>query len=1715
MDPDADSAAYANDESNAEKGPHNNAKQRPLNQNNAKNGPSNKNEPPLDFRKDAHVWYLYLEDAEREASEKADQWKTGLDSLLIFAGLFGGIVSSFLLDARKDLQVDSEQNLLSDIRQTLLSGSINQASAVSTATEWVNGLWILSLYITLFSAITGVLAKAWLASYASAAKRREAEDAYNRYQLDKQTDQWCLKEAITLVPLLLQGATFLFLAGLVIRGYGDSPILSVVLVAFCASGGCLYLLMTVLPLMSPTSPFNTPLTDFLRWLKRMWTALWGWKPSEPGGNMGPDAGMNHGLAKILYEKAILSPKASHVNAAIAEIALPSFQERWIQYLFQTDTPQILLSYFAQCATSRTHDDAVQHDAFLGNCLLALLRFVKCAEERMASSSGQAHMADIMQSNAALAAHLRESFCEPGNPLHRWNSLPEAFRPLLFSLRTQVLSQLQSLDQSHVDSELDVDFGDFNANELADQPWYMAWQDIASNHRIHFTLAATRGVLHGQRNTKVVSSMALSLCLARAAHTAIDTSFVSEWVGFTNTEKARQGITKLTSRYLVNLYGAVASSWEDMVVDALTVATSDIPSASDIVAGAEPSDPHQPSSVRVLQSLISVLPLRHLPLRVRAHAVKMLEYVSFPGGELSEAIQARQSLDSPNSEVDSIMPPVNLTASTDDPLMKSVYFMIDTIASLIVSEPEGDLRDSAIKILENMITSNRTLKRRISTSLSSSVESGLKEFEPQTRMRTIGLLRTLYNLRSPESPLYECIHRVIPSMVEVAMKATSDEVGELALNMIRDLWAIVECQAEIKKTITECLDARLDNEDTDSQREVLSLFSELLRCSNSEFHDISDRDHPEWAAFLFPWSTSAQFLKDVINVSLPKIVKLAIHDEDMISRRTAEQFLKRLGQGEHLSRSLTFDGLRWLEKASLSTRWRVRQSAVLVLNIFEKQLDINTPLLKKMVELAALDDDDDVRLASIRLLSTICQGRHLNAESVDTMRTTILSARESIVHHWYDPPNCASWIPFIVYFPEAIPIMLELWEEATVHEDDATQNVEKSLISALASEELSGDPKYRACLAEAIPSDLSVALNSYGRTSDWLRVAKWARILISLAENPNFKEVVNHVLEKVANQIRYDIEANPSDDITEEDLEYLRGSKISTHLRQSLSEVDWDDRITWAKLLAMFGRYLPLEFPNTTLIIAELAIHDPDDDVQSACFEALLPLMDQVDARNLIKDNIIGASNVLLGCMDWRIRSGVVKALQKIIEQGIKEAACAAHFPSLDTGVLFQNVKLPKHLKDILSHAFVRSLRDDTKKNTRPAVVDLFGRLIGCMPGQQTKYDSLLGKDKRSLQIREPPNIRVNVVQAIDYLTGDSSDKFHDVISLSIQHLLKLGLADDSNERLRTSIRQIFLNNFVILTGQTKLHRDIFAGIPLVIPALSVGGREAVLELADKLVIPDETAASVAHTLIPVLRSTSSSWVARTTAIELLSKLHAKHRKTSPRLIEQAIPEIIALALDDKDPSLELRITAICLLSYLLASPADDTGGVYLNAAAGVQSEIKHHAMKFITLLQDERLRPSVVDLLSAASADERSPIRRKLSMSILASVLGQKTSASAGPYMILLARLISDGRFREEPTDTVMLFVASALVTKSHLAPYRFEILTALWCRYKLRNIPGTAFQQKDLLDWFAFGLFGRHTTVSEVKTWREGCEKWLGDGGSSEHPEAHTMHHTRDLTRA
>jgi hypothetical protein len=124
-------------------------------------------------------------------------------------------------------------------------------------------------------------------------------------------------------------------------------------------------------------------------------------------------------------------------------------------------------------------------------------------------------------------------------------------------------------------------------------------------------------------------------------------------------------------------------------------------------------------------------------------------------ELVQIIRERQHLDGESNSISLVK---SLTTSTDDPIMKSVHSMIDTITSSIIYEKQGDLRDSEIKILENMTTFDReislllsnqllkyfpdTLKGRIVTKLSSSVEAGLNGLEPEVQMCALACLKTI-------------------------------------------------------------------------------------------------------------------------------------------------------------------------------------------------------------------------------------------------------------------------------------------------------------------------------------------------------------------------------------------------------------------------------------------------------------------------------------------------------------------------------------------------------------------------------------------------------------------------------------------------------------------------------------------------------------------------------------------------------------------------------------------------------------------------------------------------------------------------------------------------------------------------------------------------------------------------------------------------------------
>jgi len=234
-------------------------------------------------RTDAKVWSLYMTETEAEDKELVQSWKTGLDSLLVFvsvpisdffglksknsqAGLFAGVLAAFLLESRKGLQDDPQQVLLREISRALRNESSTSSPIPfhPTASSFsVNFLWFTSLTLTLVGALSAVIAKGWIVTYLPASAGKSFEDACERHLRVTRAYQWHLDGILALIPLLIQLSLLLFLAGLAIFVLGDSKSIGAAVLALIALTTVVYIVMTVLPWLSPACPFRTTLSAFI------------------------------------------------------------------------------------------------------------------------------------------------------------------------------------------------------------------------------------------------------------------------------------------------------------------------------------------------------------------------------------------------------------------------------------------------------------------------------------------------------------------------------------------------------------------------------------------------------------------------------------------------------------------------------------------------------------------------------------------------------------------------------------------------------------------------------------------------------------------------------------------------------------------------------------------------------------------------------------------------------------------------------------------------------------------------------------------------------------------------------------------------------------------------------------------------------------------------------------------------------------------------------------------------------------------------------------------------------------------------------------------------------------------------------------------------------------------------------------------------------------
>ncbi|KAH6899535.1 hypothetical protein BKA70DRAFT_735413 [Coprinopsis sp. MPI-PUGE-AT-0042] len=482
------------------------------------------------FQNNAKIWTLYLREATDHAKTQTELWKTGLESLLLFAGLFAGVVSAFLIESRKKLQMEEQELLIRNIRNFQQGLPLKEDDYRPTVDHlWINGLWFGSLLITLFSTIVGVLAKSWLVEYAPLAMSEDSHDAYRRWKADKSVERWHMKRVVTMIPLFVQLAFFLFSAGLAIQCFNDHRGLGYAVSAIVGFGVVMYIAVTVLPLLlsDGSCPFRTPLSEILL---HLWKLLLLFYVKSSGAARpavltdSPDEKeLQDVLATIWTEQLINSPKQDYVDEAFAELARIPLAAPLLKVFADFGAPGVSLRRLDSWMTSSYHADPRRNE-IMSNHLLALSHFVDYSESN---------------EHAGLKSTLKGSL-QKGSPFGQWTFFAEQIRPLAHSIRIPIL----------------LAFGeDISAIEVAEQPWDQLARNLQLKDRIRFILASCRALARGKCNLKKTSALSITSCMALA----IQSGSKSEWSGVAKPHKKE--VLDFARSCIIRVCNEIVTSWK--------------------------------------------------------------------------------------------------------------------------------------------------------------------------------------------------------------------------------------------------------------------------------------------------------------------------------------------------------------------------------------------------------------------------------------------------------------------------------------------------------------------------------------------------------------------------------------------------------------------------------------------------------------------------------------------------------------------------------------------------------------------------------------------------------------------------------------------------------------------------------------------------------------------------------------------------------------------------------------------------------------------------------------------------------------------------------------------------------------------------------------------------------------------------------------------------
>ncbi|KAJ8083520.1 hypothetical protein PM082_009394 [Marasmius tenuissimus] len=202
-------------------------------------------------------WEVLMKEVNSSDEGLVGGWKEDIDTLLAFAGLFSAVVTAFTIESYQWLQEAPEDTTVTLLRQ--ISRQLNDTTTptsrevfeVSPFVVRINILWFLSLIIALVDALFALLCKQWLCEHRRFTHTHTPAELLTLSWLWNQSLQaWHIYTILVSLPMLLELAVFLFLAGVLELLRDRHRVVFAIALGVVGFAGLFYLGTTVIPTVS-------------------------------------------------------------------------------------------------------------------------------------------------------------------------------------------------------------------------------------------------------------------------------------------------------------------------------------------------------------------------------------------------------------------------------------------------------------------------------------------------------------------------------------------------------------------------------------------------------------------------------------------------------------------------------------------------------------------------------------------------------------------------------------------------------------------------------------------------------------------------------------------------------------------------------------------------------------------------------------------------------------------------------------------------------------------------------------------------------------------------------------------------------------------------------------------------------------------------------------------------------------------------------------------------------------------------------------------------------------------------------------------------------------------------------------------------------------------------------------------------------------------------